>query len=273
MLDTYVLEAITGQNEKQLSRSTLKFFGKGESALEHELRDIHFDENLVVGYRAHFPEIHVTMSCWPKEGVDAPGLVQKARADVLGKLHRFLVAEEGETLAHRVGKALLARGAHTCVAESCTGGMIASMITDVSGSSGWFQESYVTYANEAKERLLGVERALLVEHGAVSLEVAVAMARGARAASGAQYAMATSGIAGPGGGTAQKPVGTVEIAVDTPEGTYVRSLRLRAYWGRARIRQASAHHALSLLLKVLEDRPGDDPKVVGPLVSVPREDV
>ena len=115
---------------------------------------------------------------------------------------------------------------------------------------------------ERRETHYDVDEALLAERGAVSPEVAVAMARGARRAAGADYAVALSGIAGPSGGSPHKPVGTVELAVDTPEGTWYRPLRMRPYWGRTRIRSASATAALALLLKLLEGRVGDDPKAV-----------
>jgi PncC family amidohydrolase len=122
----------------------------------------------------------------------------------------------------------------------------------------------VTYSNEAKVRLLNLREDLLEAKGAVSRAVVLAMARGAAKSSGADYALAASGIAGPGGGTEDKPVGTVEIACHSPEGTYYRRLSMRPYWGRIRIRQVAAHHCLALLLKVLESRHQDDPKVEGP---------
>lgn len=120
-------------------------------------------------------------------------------------------------MAHALGQALAERGATLSVAESCTGGLIASQLTDVPGSSDYFLFSGVTYANAAKEEILGVPHDILVQHGAVHAETARHMALGARKISGADYAIATSGIAGPGGGTDEKPVGTLCVGLATPQ--------------------------------------------------------
>jgi nicotinamide-nucleotide amidase len=112
-------------------------------------------------------------------------------------------------LAERVGRRLLARGARVVTAESCTGGWIAKALTDVPGSSQWFAEGYVSYSNRAKRRDLRVSATTLKRHGAVSREVVREMARGALTRSGADFAVAVSGVAGPDGGTPEKPVGTV----------------------------------------------------------------
>ena len=117
-----------------------------------------------------------------------------------------------EGLGARVGSALRARQRMLAVAESCTGGWIAKVITDVSGSSGWFDRGFVTYSNAAKAELLGVPKSVLVTHGAVSAETVAAMASGVLARARADVAVAVSGIAGPEGGSADKPVGTVYLA-------------------------------------------------------------
>ncbi len=115
-------------------------------------------------------------------------------------------------LAERLGRGLLAQNAQVTTAESCTGGGIAEAITRIAGSSAWFEAGYVTYSNLQKTRQLGVPEALFGSVGAVSREVVEAMARGARRASGARLAVAVSGVAGPGGGSPEKPVGTVWLA-------------------------------------------------------------
>ncbi|MFH1912946.1 MAG: CinA family protein [Pseudomonadota bacterium] len=130
------------------------------------------------------------------------------------RLISLAVTELGENL--RVNGTLLA------TAESCTGGLLANTLTDMPGSSDWFAGSVVAYANPVKEKLLGVDPALLREHGAVSEPVVVAMARGVIAAMGADVAVAISGIAGPSGGTPDKPVGTVWMAWAWPSGTRTR---------------------------------------------------
>lgn len=119
---------------------------------------------------------------------------------------------ELQALSERLQQTCLARGLAVTTAESCTGGGVASAITDISGSSGYFETGYVTYSNAAKTRLLGVPETILVSHGAVSRETVVAMVAGACRESGADIGVAISGVAGPGGGSTDKPVGTVWFA-------------------------------------------------------------
>jgi len=148
---------------------------------------------------------------------------------------------------------LLADGATTiAAAESCTGGEVAHRITSVAGSSAYFLGSIVAYANSAKEHLLGVPASVIETRGAVSAECALAMAEGARRAFGAEVAVATTGIAGPGGATPRKPVGLVYIAVATPAGGEVEEHYVAG--DRAAVVDAAAEAALSLLLRSVERR-------------------
>ncbi len=150
-----------------------------------------------------------------------------------------------ETLATH----LQAQGLRLATAESCTGGLIAAACTDLSGSSVWFERGFVSYSNEAKTELLGVAGDLIQTHGAVSQEVAKAMAAGALAHSHAQVAVAVTGVAGPGGGSAAKPVGTVWLAWATPTGL---SAELAHFTGdRAAVREATVQRALQGLLERL----------------------
>ena len=135
-------------------------------------------------------------------------------------------------------------------AESCTGGMIAAACTDLAGSSNWFERGFVTYSNDAKTEMLGVDAALIAGHGAVSEEVARAMAQGALRHSRAQAAVAVTGVAGPGGGSADKPVGTVWFGWATPAG--VVSQQRRFDGDRAAIRVATVEHALRRLVELLK---------------------
>lgn len=135
-------------------------------------------------------------------------------------------------------------------AESCTGGMIAAACTDLAGSSDWFERGFVTYSNAAKSESLGVDAALIADHGAVSEEVARAMARGAIANSRAQATVAVTGVAGPGGGSAAKPVGTVWFCWVTPAGI---ASEMRCFGGdRAAVRAATVAHALGRLASLLK---------------------
>lgn len=155
-----------------------------------------------------------------------------------------------QTLAQRLGEVLAARGWRLTLAESCTGGWIAKAVTDIAGSSGWFERGFVTYSNEAKQELLGVDAELIGAHGAVSEPVALAMARGALAHSRADVAAAVSGIAGPGGGSADKPVGTVCFGWALPGGKLLSERRLFS-GDREEIRRRTVAHALERLLAEL----------------------
>lgn len=142
-----------------------------------------------------------------------------------------------------------AAGVTIVTAESCTGGMIAAAITDIPGASDILDCGFVTYSNAAKTRMLGVPSALIARHGAVSEEVAAAMAQGARAASGAALALSVTGVAGPGG-TAAKPEGLVCFGLSDARGTRTQTIRFGAL-GRARIRAASTQQGLAMLITAL----------------------
>jgi nicotinamide-nucleotide amidase len=154
--------------------------------------------------------------------------------------------------AQRLGERLLARGERVTTAESCTGGLIAAAITSIAGSSNWFDYGFVTYANAAKSTLLGVAPTLIATHGAVSEATAAAMATGALRVSGAHWAIAVSGIAGPTGGTPTKPVGTVCFAWASPAGVTTATYHLPG--DRAAVRVAAAALALEQLVVLLEKR-------------------
>ena len=156
-----------------------------------------------------------------------------------------------EALVARLAEALRARGASMASAESCTGGLVAAACTSLAGSSDWFERGVVTYSNAAKTELLGVAVELIGRHGAVSAEVAQAMAAGAVARSPAAFAVAVTGIAGPAGGSADKPVGTVWLATAARHGA-AESTLLRAVGDRDAIRRSSVVRALELLLARVE---------------------
>lgn len=155
----------------------------------------------------------------------------------------------GATLEELIGDRLRATGGSLATAESCSGGLIAHRITNVPGSSDYFLGGIVSYSNAAKSALLGVSEETLAAHGAVSEPVAKQMAQGARARFAAQYAVACTGIAGPGGGTPDKPVGLVYIAVDGPRGTSV--VRSQFDGDRTSIKEQTADQALRLVLEAM----------------------
>ena len=158
-----------------------------------------------------------------------------------------------ETLCAELADLLRQKKQMLATAESCTGGMIAAACTDLAGSSDWFERGFVTYSNAAKSDLLGVDPQLIISHGAVSEPVARAMAQGALNKSQAQVSIAVTGIAGPSGGSVEKPVGTVWFSWGLPSGTHTDQ---QIFPGdRAAVRAATVHHALTQLLQFLKDTP------------------
>lgn len=155
-----------------------------------------------------------------------------------------------EALSRRVGQALEARGWRVATAESCTGGWLAKCLTDIPGSSRWFERGYVTYSNAAKEQALGVSAEVIVTFGAVSRPTAEQMAAGALHVSGADLAVAVTGIAGPEGGSAEKPVGLVWFAVAQRDGTH-HAQEHRFAGDRAAVRRAAVATALGLIAAAL----------------------
>ena len=204
-----------------------------------------------LGLRAHFPEIHVRLYFSEADPEDLGRREQQAVDWVCRRIAPFVVSDEGLSLAEVVGRLLTARAASLAVAESCTGGLISSWITDVAGSSDYFRLGAVTYANETKRAILGVSPETLARRGAVSRETVMEMAAGARRCADATYGLATSGIAGPGGGSAQKPVGSLCIGIATAEGVRAVAYRFGANPRRAN-KVAFAAAGLNLLRIVID---------------------
>ena len=158
--------------------------------------------------------------------------------------------DDPDALTQRLATQLLAKRQSACTAESCTGGLIAKTFTDLAGSSEWFERGFVTYSNAAKSEMLGVPAPVIDDYGAVSEAVAAAMASGALRHSLADYSVAVTGVAGPGGGSDEKPVGTVWIAVASK---YRASARLYHFDGdRQMVREATLQAALEVLLDLVE---------------------
>ncbi len=238
----------------------LHCFGIAESRLDGLLRPIPLPTGVSLGYRAHLPLVEIKVMGLGEDAAALDAEMAAVAAQIRAILGANILAEDDDTLATVVQRLMLERGLSLAVAESCTGGLLASSLVDVPGSSDYFRVGYVTYTNEAKQDLLNVPEALFETVGAVSLEVVVAMARGARQRSGASHALAISGIAGPGGGSDAKPVGTVAFALSSPTKTWAQFLRLPD-WGRTSIRLIAATLALDMLrrhLLGLEICPGFD---------------
>jgi len=198
----------------------LRTFGMGESTLDAELADVAASGAVTLGFRTSFPDNYLRPVARAPTVAEAEALLDRVCAVIRERLGPLVYGEGDETLEQVAGRLLREKGARVAVAESCTGGLIAEKLTDVPGSSAYFLGGVVAYANEAKQGLLGVPKTLLDHHGAVSDPVARAMAEGARERFGAEIGIATTGISGPDGGSEEKPVGLVHLALADAGGTH-----------------------------------------------------
>ena len=211
-----------------------------------------------MGITAHGKVVTLSALAKAEAGRSAESILEETAATLTSALGPLLLGQNQDTLESVVVAALASHGQTLALAESCTGGQLAQAITSVPGASKVFTHGWVTYADAAKISLLDVSADLIQEHGAVSAVVAEEMAAGARARSKADWALSVTGIAGPGGGTAEKPVGLVWMALAGPDG--VRSVR-RQQWtraGRAGIRQGAVRDGLDLLRRELLSLPSLD---------------
>ena len=193
-------------------------------------------------------ELHLSVRHASRE--TGAALLERAVAQAVGVLGEDVFSTDGRRLEEVVGEALAARGLWLAAAESCTGGLVTSRLTDVAGSSRYVGASIVAYANEAKTSLLGVPAALLAEHGAVSEPVARAMAEGIRARARADLGLGITGIAGPGGGSPEKPVGTVAVALAGPDGTAARTFKF--FGDRELVKFQASQAALDMVRRWLK---------------------
>ncbi len=246
MLEEHLLPRLLGDGRQGDLRHFFRLFGARESSLAVSLDQLPLRPEESVHYQASFPHLSVMVR---SKGSDALrweyvlGLIRET-------VQPWLYGEGDARIASHVVDALIDRQWTISIAESCTGGRIASLLTAIPGSSAVFNEGVVTYSNESKIRKLRVSEEDLLEHGAVSRKVVTAMAEGALAESGAHVAVATSGIAGPGGGTETKPVGTVHIALAMRgEATVHQCLNLRG--NRERVQERAAWAVLKLVLDQL----------------------
>jgi nicotinamide-nucleotide amidase len=252
MFDDEVAPGISSRLGAALAqaRRTWRVAGKGESHVDHALAGlVEGVEGATLHFRIAYPENLVTVVVRRGSQDEADAVLDKLDGEVWSRLGDHVYGIDDETLAGAVGRRLLLRKQTLAVAESCTGGMVGQLVTAVPGSSRYFKGGVIAYANEIKHRLLGVPDEILARHGAVSEATVLEMAEGARAALSADWGVAISGVAGPDGGTPEKPVGTVHIAVIGPDARETRKL----VWpgDREQIRLISAFGALHLLFKLL----------------------
>jgi nicotinamide-nucleotide amidase len=230
-----------------------------ESGVAEALRGLEkAHEGLTLGYRAHFPEIEVKVHVRADSVAEAERLSDSIAEEVRVRLGDAVFGGRTDSFADVVGRALRDGGKTLAVAESCTGGQVGEMLTRVPGASDYLLLDAVVYANSAKEAVLGVSREVLVAHGSVSSETAAAMAEGALRVAGADIAVSITGVAGPGGGTEDKPVGTVWFGLARKgEPTVTKHRKLP--WGRDRVQTLSAYFALELVRRAALGREFDLP--------------
>jgi nicotinamide-nucleotide amidase len=252
MFDTHVAPRLRGVATPALIRS-LKVFGLAESQIVHRLADLlrELPEgrcSATVHYRTSFPENEVILVVRPTsdaESGEAAALLGRLEAEARNRLGRHVFSADGASFSEVVVDDLRKVGATLALAESCTGGLVGDLLTAAPGSSDVFGLGVIAYGDKFKRRVLGVPEEILLRYGAVSRECVEAMARGVRELADATLGLAVSGIAGPDGGTEEKPVGTVHIALASAEG--VRHLLRRFPFERQRVKLLSAYVALSLV--------------------------
>ena len=213
MLRETVMPWITQQRggADQIAAATFKIYGLTESKLDELVKPIKLGSQARLSFRAHYPDL--TLRLTVKGGKEAGELLARLRDQIRAALGSHIYSEGEATLEEIVGQLLLAKQQTLALAESCTGGYISHRITRVAGSSAYHYGGAVTYSNDAKIRFLGVNPATLESHGAVSRETALEMSRGIRERTGAGIGLSVTGIAGPLGGSPEKPVGTVWISI------------------------------------------------------------
>ena len=257
MFEDHVMPRLAGLGRGFSLRRTIRLTGLGESAMEARLKDVYpsVPPGVTVTTLASPGDLTIRMTYFgegPRPAAEAK--LRTLEEAVVRALGPWIYSRDGKSLEEVVGALLKERRLTIACAESCTGGLIGHRLTDVPGSSEYFLESAVVYGDRSKTRRLGVPAALIGRHGAVSAAVARAMATGIRRTSGASIGLAVTGIAGPGGGSARKPVGLVYIALSRARGTRVE--RHLFFGGRDQVKFQSSQKALDMMRKALTARTG-----------------
>ncbi len=236
----------TGETRK---RRTIKSFGLTEAEVAKRLSDLDLGPGIEIGFYPRFPENHIVLTARGGSEDEIDERIGRIEGDIIKRLGKYVFGYDGDTLEGIVASILTERSMTLAVAESCTGGLITDRITNVPGSSAFLERGVVVYSNRAKTELLGVPSEVIETDGAVSEETALLMAKGVRNLAKTDIGLAVTGIAGPTGGTEEKPVGTVFIALANEEGSFCRELHFR--WDRRRNKEMTAQIALELLRRSL----------------------
>jgi nicotinamide-nucleotide amidase len=246
----YLIHHYPGQ--EVIRQRVYKLFGLLEPEINEKLKDLEKQfKSLQLGFYPNFPEHHLTVSVRSETPQQADRLLDSLEKIIKDRLGRYLISSNGQTLEEVVGDLLLVGRLTLSVAESCTGGLIGQQITSVPGSSQYFDRGLIVYSNQAKTELLAIPKRVLSRYGAVSKKTALLMAEGIRKRSGSGLGLAVTGLAGPGGGTLEKPVGTVWIALSSAQGD---KAGLYLFGGRRdQIRILTAYTALNWVRRFLLD--------------------
>jgi nicotinamide-nucleotide amidase len=249
MLKESVLPWIAQERKEsaEISACTFKIHGLTESKLDDILKPLSLTEEAKLSFRAHYPDLSLRLTV--RGGKQREETFSKLRAQIKELIDSYIYAEGEETLEEVVGKLLLKKGWTLALAESCTGGFISHRITRVAGSSAYFKGGAVTYSDESKIRFLGVKKTTLEQYGAVSRQTALEMARGIMQEAVADIGLSVTGIAGPAGGSAEKPVGTVWVGISYLNESDARLFRFQG--DRERVITGASQAALNWLRIVL----------------------
>lgn len=247
MFENFILPKLREKAGKIfVKRKTLRVSGIGESAVDEAIAPIYKEYRTVdTSILFNKSEIEIQLSAKSNSETEAENTLEELSAKIVEKLGVAVFALNGELMEEVVGRLLIDNGKSLSVAESCTGGLIAERLTDIAGSSAFFIEGVIAYANEAKIKTLNVAPELIEQHGAVSKEVAEAMASGMRERAKTDYAISVTGIAGPAGGTEEKPVGTVFVGY--ADESIVKSFKILLPGDRYLIRWRASQAALDYL--------------------------
>lgn len=244
------LASLKGGRGREVCRKVYKVFGVGETIVNKMLKELEgSDPDIRIGYYPVYPEVHVSLTVYGQDRAATEKLFQQLDAKIIEILAPNIYGIDGDTMESVVGRLLMEQGKTLGVGESCTGGLISQRITNVSGSSAYFVGGVVAYSNDLKESLLGVDGKTIRKHGAVSAQTAKAMAEGVRRSLRADIGVSVTGIAGPTGGTAEKPVGTVHFGLATRDISY--DFLYNFSGNRWQIQEVSAQTALDLVRRKL----------------------
>jgi len=253
LLDTFVIPDILALYDTipVMKHRVLKVYGLNEPIIAEKLESLGNETGeAVLGFYPHFPENHITITLHGEEASTVSKKLDWIEAQIIKILGDYVFTSDNKDIEEVVGDKLKGKGWSIGLAESCTGGLISDRLTDVAGSSGYFQGGVVCYSNSSKEHLLGVRKETLVQYGAVSSETAREMAVGIRTCMKTDLGIAVTGIAGPDGGSKKKPVGTVHIGLSSENDLFTQQYRFRG--SRSQVKLNAAMMALDWVRRTID---------------------